>query len=164
MRHSFIMSTQRIRIRRIVWLVLFLGICSVVGALQLLWPGVGPISHAQGTADAFVDLRITPARTVNIGDTLHVVATVTDRVSGVPLVGRRVAFVYNEEWNYRAVAITDSSGRAVWDMPVTNRATSSGFVEGGGSHNSGTDYGLRAVFFGDDTYARQEALGFFKVG
>ncbi len=166
MRNGIITSTPLIRLnlRRIAWLALFLGICSIVGALQLPWLGAGAISHAQGTAEAFVDLRITPARTVNIGDTLHVVATVTDRASGSPLAGRRVAFVYNEEWNFRAVATTNSSGQAVWDMPVTNRSNSSGFVEGGGSHNSGTDYGLRAVFFGDDTYARQDALAFFKVG
>lgn len=101
---------------------------------------------------------------LRLGDTLFVTATLRTP-DGNPLPNRRIMFAYNAEWNRRAVAFTDGDGQALWQLPIVSPADlkSSGFVPGGGAANRGTDYSIHAIFFGDESYAPQELIGFFKV-
>ncbi|HBY93347.1 MAG TPA: hypothetical protein DEP84_05170 [Chloroflexi bacterium] len=126
-------------------------------------PAGQAVAEEAGRRHAHFTIETSPS-SLHLGDTLFVTATLRT-ADGSPLPNRRILFAYNAEWARRGVVYTDSAGQAFWQLPIVNPADlkSSGFVQGGGTQNRGTDYSVHAIFFGDEAYVREELIGFFKV-
>ena len=160
-----------LRILLIAAIVLLLGAALFLVLKGALAPSEKPqpvagetvVPHA-ARQESRLTLTLSPNESMRIGaSTLHMEAVLTD-LNGQPLGGRKVAFTYNDEWNYAYYARTDVQGRASYDLPIANDLLRSGFCGAGGFRNTATSYQAVAYFQGDAQYTGSRATGMFMVG
>ncbi len=161
-----------LRILLIAAIVLLLGAALFLVLKGALAPREGqepvaektPVVPHEARQESRLTLTLSPNESMRIGaSTLHMEAVLTD-LSGTPLGGRKIAFTYNDEWNYAYYARTDAQGRATYDMPIVNDLLRSGFCGAGGFRNTATGYQAVAYFQGDAEYTGSRATGMFMVG
>ncbi len=102
--------------------------------------------------------------TIVRNDNFYVRARLVDQ-NGNPLVGERIMFTYNTEWNYAQTIKTDSQGYAYYKINTTNNVNRSGFMgAGGGSGSSPSWYSAQTYFPGNNQYQPSRNDCMFVVG
>ncbi len=102
--------------------------------------------------------------TIVRNDNFYVRARLVDQ-NGNPLVGERIMFNYNTEWNYAQTIKTDSQGYAYYKINTTNNVNRSGFMgAGGGSGSSPSWYSAQTYFPGNNQYQPSRNDCMFVVG
>ncbi|MGB9593687.1 MAG: hypothetical protein ACPL7R_06090, partial [Anaerolineae bacterium] len=161
-----------LRILLIAAMVLLLGAALFLVLKGALAPREGqepvaektPVVPHEARQESRLTLNLSPNESMRIGvSTLRMEAVLTD-LNGNPLGGRKIAFTYNDEWNYAYYARTDAQGRATYDMPIVNDLLRSGFCGAGGFRNTASGYQAVAYFQGDAQYTGSRATGMFMVG